>query len=356
MSADADVRRATGLAAALTLACALAAGVTSGAVAAGVTAACGSSVAAAFLALTHRRQRSIARMAERLDEALHDGRSVSLADMREGELAILASEVDKALTRLTLTAEALAAEKTSLADTLADISHQLRTPLTSLGLTLALMSRETVEPGLSARVRTCERLLSQVQWLVEALLKLARLDAGTLPLRRAHVDAGGLVEASAAALAIPYELAGVTLERSVQDGCGFEGDEAWCREALENVLKNCMEHTPRGGTVRVEASEDALACRITVTDGGPGISEQDLPHVFERFYRGGGQPSGRGKGHAEGCTEGALANPAGIGIGLSLARALIAAQDGRITAGNVVDDDGSVRGARFDITFFKAVV
>ena len=355
MMADPNIRRTAIAAALATLGCAVAAGAVSGVVAALLVLTCGAVTSALFLALTSTRQRRIALMAERVDEALHEGRTVSLSDMREGELAILASEVDKALTRLTITAEELTAEKASLADSLADISHQLRTPLTSLGLTLVFIRREATsgEQGheLLGRIRTCEQLLAQVQWLVEALLKLARLDAGTLPLRRAHVDVARLVEASASALAIPYELAGVAFERSIQDGCGFEGDEAWCREALGNVLKNCMEHTPAGGTVRVEATEDALACRITVTDTGPGIAEQDLPHVFERFYR------GEGARTASGVNDGStVANPPGIGVGLSLAQSLISAQDGRIVAGNVVNEKGQVRGARFDITFFKAVV
>ena len=322
--------------------------------AAAAVAAVGAVLVALFCAVTARRYRALARMAERVDEALHDDRAVSLSDMREGELAILASEVDKALTRLTITAEELAGEKASLADSLADISHQLRTPLTSLGLTLELARKEAgpeAPEQLLERLRTSERLLTQVQWLVEALLKLARIDAGAVRLRRAPVDVARLVDAAAAPLAIPFDLADVRLERRVQPGAGFVGDEAWCAEALENVLKNCLEAAPAGGRVLVEAEEDAVACRITVTDTGPGISEADLPHVFERFYRGG--RAGAAGGARQ---EGGEVSPAGVGIGLSLARSLVTAQDGRITAGNALDASGRVTGARFCLAFFKAVV
>ena len=324
-------------------------------VACAAVAVCGLALVALFAAVTGRRYRALARMAERVDEALYDDRAPNLSDMHEGELAILASEVDKALTRLTITAEELAGEKASLADSLADISHQLRTPLTSLGLTLGLARREAgpdAHAQLLGRLRTSEQLLSRVQWLVEALLKLARIDAGAVRLRRTHVDASRLVDAAAAPLAIPFDLADVRLESRVQAGAGFMGDEAWCAEALENVLKNCLEHTPAGGRVRVEATEDAVACRISVSDTGPGIAEADLPHVFERFYR--GRAAGAtGTGDAAGASE---VNPTGVGIGLSLAQSLVTAQDGRITAGNVRDAAGRVTGACFDLTFFKTVV
>jgi signal transduction histidine kinase len=348
-----EVRRAILAAAGLTATFAVAAFVVAGGVAAALALACGAAVSAVFLALTAARYRRIAQMAERVDSALHNGRVVSLADMQEGELAILASEVDKALARLTLSAEELAAEKTSLADSLADISHQLRTPLTSLSLTLELARKQAQtngagSPELLAQLRQSERLLGQVQWLVEALLKLARIDAGAVALAREHVDVAHLVADAVSPLAIAYDLADVTLEQDIAPGCGFMGDAAWTREALENVLKNCLEHTPAGGRVRVTATEDALACRISVEDSGPGISAEDLPHIFERFYRGTAERSEKAAASAT--------SPAGVGIGLSLAQSLVAAQDGRISASNVTDENGRVTGARFDIAFFKATV
>lgn len=341
-----DVRRTTVTSSLVTLALALVANMNWGLLAAGLCLLCGAQAISLYLRLTAESHRRIAEMAQRVDTALYEGRTVSLADMREGELAILASEVDKALSRLTLAGEELAREKASLADSLADISHQLRTPLTSLGLTLDLARKEAQAAGcpeVLERLRQSEQLLAQVQWLVEALLKLARIDAGAVALAREKVDVDSLVRESAAPLAISYDIADVALELNIEPGCSFLGDRAWTREALENVLKNCLEHTPAGGRVTVNATQDTLACRISVSDTGSGISEADLPHVFERFYRGTDEKPSETK-------------PAGVGIGLSLAQSLVSAQDGRITASNAADEGGRITGARFDITFFKATV
>ena len=221
-------------------------------------------------------------------------------------------------------------------------------PLTSISITTEVVRKHLAKAGgMEAeveRLRRIEQLELRVERLVSALLKLARLDAGTIELSRAPVDVARLVEDAAAPLAVAFDIADVTLEREIDPACSFTGDAAWTAEALGNILKNCMEHTPAGGTVRVEAREDALACRIRVTDTGPGIAEEDLPHVFERFYRG-------GRGSA-----GDAVSPAGVGIGLSLAQSLIAAQGGTLTCKNDRDQAGAVRGAQFDISFFKAVV
>ncbi len=316
--------------------------------AAALIAILGMALILAGLTLTRRRYRSLSEMAEHLDAVLSGERELDFKNMGEGELAILASELDKVTARLNLTVDELAKEKRALADSLADISHQLKTPLTSISLTLELVrSRLAGIDGtadLVERLRLVQRLQSRVEQLVATLLKLARIDAGVITLMQTHVKADQLIEAAVEPLAIAFDIAGVECARCVQAGAGFEGDPAWSAEALMNVLKNCLEHTPRGGCVRIEAREDVLACRIRVTDTGPGIDATDLPHIFERFYRG------------KGSTTRSEVNPAGVGIGLSLAKSLVTAQGGSLTAENRTDDHGNILGAQFDFVFFKAVV
>ena len=303
-----------------------------------------------FIILTNRRYRALANMAANLDRVLAGERDIRLRDMSEGELAILSSEIDKVIARLNLTVDELQAEKLALSDALADISHQLKTPLTSIAISTELIRDRLSARGdsedLVERLRLIQTLQARVEDLVAALLKLARIDAGVIKLVCGAVDARELVRKSFEPLAIAFDIADVRFSADVQDGASYEGDLTWSVEALENILKNCMEHTPAGGCVSVRVTEDVLACRIRIEDTGPGIAESDLPHIFERFYRGSRD------------TDAAPSevNPAGVGIGLALSKSLVTAQGGTLTAENLHDENGNITGAAFNLVFFKAVV
>lgn len=303
-----------------------------------------------FMVLTNRRYRALAKMAANLDRVLAGERDIRLRDMSEGELAILSSEIDKVIARLNLTVDELQAEKLALSDALADISHQLKTPLTSIAISTELirdrLSARSDSEDLVERLRLIQTLQARVEDLVAALLKLARIDAGVIKLVCGAVDARELVRKSFEPLAIAFDIADVRFSADVQDGASYEGDLTWSVEALENILKNCMEHTPTGGCVSVRVTEDVLACRIRIEDTGPGIAESDLPHIFERFYRGSRDASAAPS----------EVNPAGVGIGLALSKSLVTAQGGTLTAENLRDENGNITGAAFNLVYFKAVV
>lgn len=314
------------------------------------TLATGLIVTVIFMILTNRRYRALAKMAANLDRVLAGERDIRLRDMSEGELAILSSEIDKVIARLNLTVGELQAEKLALSDALADISHQLKTPLTSIAISTELVRDRLCARGdsedLVERLRLIQTLQARVEDLVAALLKLARIDAGVIKLVRGAVDARELVRKSFEPLAIAFDIADVRFSADVQDGASYEGDLTWGVEALENILKNCMEHTPAGGCVSVRVTEDILACRIRIEDTGPGIAESDLPHIFERFYR----------GSRDANATPSEVNPAGVGIGLALSKSLVTAQGGTLTAENLRDENGNVTGAAFNLVFFKTVV
>ena len=157
------------------------------------------------------------------------------------------------------------------------------------------------------------------------------LDAGTARFRAERTGLETLIQKSCAPLLIPIELRGQQL-RIRADG-DFSGDLAWTCEAVGNIVKNCMEHTPAGGTIEIIAQENALYSEIVIRDNGTGIPPEDLPHIFERFYKG---KNTDGKS---------------FGIGLALSRMIITGQGGTVNAAN-----RKPAGAVFSIRFYKGTV
>ncbi len=281
----------------------------------------------------NRRYVKLAELSSSIDRVLHQNEKLNISESEEGELAILKSEIRKMAVRLQESADSAKQDKLELSQALADISHQLRTPLTAMNLTLSLLTKEHVgEQRRTELLRELKRELSRIDWLVETLLKLSKLDAGTVSLVKERVPVGALIRRATQSLEIPMELRGQQLVLDYGDEW-FEGDLAWSAEALGNLVKNCMEHTPEGGTVTVKAGQTAIFTEITVRDTGAGFDAEDLPHLFERFYR--GKNAGAGS----------------IGIGLALARSVAAAQNGTLRARNHPDG-----GAEFELRFYHTVV
>ena len=290
------------------------------------------SCVAVYFISTWRRYRKISDLACNINKILHGDSSITLENYSEGELAILHSEIYKMTVRLRDQQERLIRDKIYLADSLADISHQIRTPLTSINLLVQLLS----EPEITyERRRNLTKelfvLLSRIEWLITALLKISKLDAGTVKFKRESISTGALVEKAASPLLVPMELRGQEL--SVNASGMFTGDIAWTSEALGNILKNCTEHTPEGGHLEVTAKENALYTEFVIADNGPGIDGEDLPRIFERFYK--GKNSGEGS----------------FGIGLALARTIVTAQNGTLKAEN-----REAGGAYFTARFYKGTV
>lgn len=292
-----------------------------------------------FLAVSLRRRAEIRRLTDEIDEVLNLGRRLSFSNCREGDIAVLANELEKMVARLTRLTTQLDSEKSALADSLADISHQIRTPLTAAELMLPAIERAANEEQRKRLARDLEHLLDRVSWLVTTLLKMAKVDAGALHMESRPVSVASMVAHACAPLEPSLDLRGIALVIEIPGSAHFMGDETWCAEAIENIVKNSMEHCQAGGTITIRAEEDALACHISVSDDGPGISEEDLPHLFERFYRGAGSKEGEG-----------------FGVGLALARSLISGQGGTLRAANVLGKDGKPIGAVFEIAFPKLCV
>lgn len=286
-----------------------------------------------FWVLTRKRYRELNDLASELDRLLHgDITEISVQECCEGELSLLQSEIQKMTVRLREQQQKLQQDKTYLADSIADISHQIRTPLTSINLLLQLLC----EPNITQErkrdlTRELQSMLSRIDWLITTLLKISRLDAGTVQFQKELLPMSALLNQAAEPLLVPVELRQQTLQ--VQAQGSFTGDLSWTREAITNILKNCMEHTPAEGTITVTGSENALYSEIIITDTGTGIAKEDLPHIFQRFYKG------------------KNADSKSFGVGLALSRMIIVRQGGTVKAENITP-----HGVKFTIRFYKSAV
>ncbi len=282
--------------------------------------------------ITWKRYRRISSLASDIDSILHGNDHIMRSSYDEGELAVLECEIYKMIVCLREQRQRLMNDKIYLADSIADISHQIRTPLTSINIIVQLLSK----PGLDddRRCRLCfelRQLLSRIDWLINSLLKISKLDAGTITFNREKISLTELIERSCAPLLVSLELREQTLD--IKASGNVLGDIAWNCEAIGNIVKNCTEHTPAGGTISITAEENPLFSEICICDNGSGIAEDDLPHIFERFYKGGNS------------------DESSFGIGLNLARMIITNQNGTVKAENRQSG-----GAKFIIRFYKEII
>jgi len=269
-----------------------------------------------FFAFTKARYRSIAQIAEQIDLVLHNADHLYIGESDEGELSILQSEITKMTLRIREQNDALKKEKEHLADSLADIAHQLRTPLTSVNLILSLLENNPDEEERKALIRETKGLFVQMDWLLTSLLKLSRLDAGIVVFQRGRIDVNALISAALHPLLIPMELHGIALQTDVPKGVVIQGDFGWLSEAIQNIVKNCMESAGDNGKIEIVCEDNLLFTGIAVRDSGAGFEKEDLPNLFHRFYRG------------------KNAGATGYGIGLALCKMIITRQGGTITAKN----------------------
>ncbi len=293
----------------------------------------GAVFSALHLYFAYRNIKRIDELSRSVDRILYGQESVLFSDQSEGELAILKSEIHKMTVRLKSQADQLRDDKIMISDAVADISHQMRTPLTAMNLAVSMLSDSRLPDDRQTELtHQLKKQLERIDWLVETLLKISRIDAGTVVFRKEPVSVKELVNSAISPLMILMDIRDIRLVTEI-GGESFTGDFSWMRESIGNILKNCVEHTPCGGTIEISAQDTPLFTEIKISDTGNGFAKEDIPHLFERFYK--GKNTGEGN----------------IGIGLALSRMIIAEHNGTITASN-----GEQGGAVFTIKLYKSVV
>lgn len=280
---------------------------------------------------TRWRYREIGKLSGYLRKISSGDYSLDVRDNQEGELSILKNDIYKVTLMLSEHRSSLEKDKLTLTNALSDISHQLKTPLTSMMVMADLLSDSTLEESKRAEFTQHIRVqLERIEWLVSSLLKLSKIDAGTIAFKKDNVAVRDLIQSAVQPVLIPMDIKEQALNVSGDESVTFTGDLRWTAEALINILKNAVEHTGDGGVISISYLENPLYTEITIGDNGDGIPKEDLPYIFRRFYKG------------------KNASEESVGIGLAMAYSIITSQQGDL---EVRSDKGN--GTVFSIKFYK---
>lgn len=250
--------------------------------------------------------------------------------LTEDPASVLEAEIYKTTVMLREKSEQLKKEKESLKDSLSDISHQLKTPITSIMIMLEnILDGEMPEEMQKEFISDIKNSAEHISSLIQALLTLSKLDADTIEFKKQKMSVKSLLKTGMDRTAAIASSGKVSVKLECDDA-ELECDPKWMCEALTNIIKNCIEHTPADGTVCLSCEDNPLLLKIEISDTGCGIDKKDLPHIFERFYK------GKNSGEQS------------VGIGLAMAKAITEKHGGYIT---VSSETG--KGSRFILKFFK---
>ena len=285
-----------------------------------------------FAVVTKRRYKNLNDLNDYLSLVCKGIYDMNIDDNTEGELSILKNNLYKVITLLQSQNEYLKNDKLYLADSIADISHQLKTPLTSMMVMCELLENEENPDKRQEFVAVINNQLSKMKWLITNILKISKLDADATEFKREEVSISKVLDDSLKPFALTAELKNIAIQNGANDFV-FNGDENWTVEAVSNIVKNCLEHTNDGGKIIIASGSTNLYNKLTISDNGCGIAEEDLPHIFERFYY--GKNSSKDS----------------VGIGLALAKTVFEKENASVSVESEQD-----RGSVFEIRFYKSVV
>lgn len=286
------------------------------------------------LFFTKWRYKEMEKLSGYLQQISNGDYQLDVRDNYEGELSILKSQIYKVTKMLSEQGIVLEEDKAKLTNAISDISHQLKTPLTSMTVMADLLRDNTLDDRKREEfTRNLQVGLERMEWLVSSLLKLSKMDAGTIIFKKEKVSVPSLIHKAVEPLLVPMEIKMQTLTINGDEKASFNGDFNWTVEALINIIKNCVEHTAEGGEITIGFSENPLYTEITISDNGSGIPREDLPYIFKRFYKG------------------KTASDDSVGIGLAMAHRIVTSQQGDI---QVESQAGT--GTKFHLKFYKGVI
>lgn len=280
-----------------------------------------------YLKIQKKQTMDIAKRIERINLGDY---SLQIDENSEDELSLLDNQIYRTTVKFREQAENSNKDKENLQKSLSDISHQLKTPLTSI---IVMVDNILDDDDMPLEIRReflndIKHNTNTISFLVQSLLKLSKLDAEAVKFRYEQVEVKSIVDECIKNTAVMAEILGVRLETDCNDII-LNCDKKWLCEAVTNIIKNCIEHS-QNGNIKITADQNKLYTKISIKDNGSGITKEDLPHIFERFYK--------GKNSSDDS----------VGIGLSLAKTIIEKQGGYISVSSELN-----KGSEFVIKFFN---
>lgn len=277
-----------------------------------------------------RKEKEINEVIKIIEEINNKNYSFKMKDINEEDLSLLKNEIYKTTIMLNEISEISKKDKKELEESLEDISHQLKTPLTSILIMIDTLL-DDVDMDQNTRedfLRNMKREVMNINFLVKSILKLSRLNTNTVKFISKKESVKEIINEAILNVSLLSDLKNVKIETNLSDSF-INCDYKWQIEALTNILKNSIEHSYENNKVLIESSENNAYVKITIKDFGTGIAEEDINHIFERFYKG------------------KDSDYDSIGIGLALSKSIIEKQNGKISV------ESSENGTTFTIKYFK---
>ena len=283
-----------------------------------------------FLKYNNSKDKKLNEITKYIEEINNKNYKLDIDDNSEDELSILKNEIYKTTIMLKEIAENSKQDKIKLKDSLSDISHQLKTPLTSITI---LIDNIIDNPEMDKETRAefakdIKREVTNINFLVQALLKLSKLDANSVKFINENVTVESIIEESMKNIAVLSDLRNVKIQVNGDKNAKVYCDFKWQVEAITNILKNAIEHSNTNGNIQINYEENQVYTKIEIIDYGVGIDKEDLPHIFERFYKG------------------KNSSPESVGIGLALSKSIIENNNGYISV-------EAEQGTKFIIKYLK---
>ena len=277
-----------------------------------------------------RKEKEINEVIKIIEEINNKNYSFKMKDINEEDLSLLKNEIFKTTIMLNEISEISKKDKKELEESLEDISHQLKTPLTSILIMIdTLLDDEDMDQNTREDfLRNMKREVMNINFLVKSILKLSRLETNTVKFISKKESVKEIINEAILNVSLLSDLKNVKIETNLSDSfiiCDYK----WQIEALTNILKNSIEHSYENNKVLIESSENNAYVKIIIKDFGTGIAKEDINHIFERFYKG------------------KDSDYDSIGIGLALSKSIIEKQNGKISVES--SDDGTT----FTIKYFK---